>query len=111
MRPPRLRELAVRYFRRLGYRVEQDVELSDPAGRAHRLDMLVRRGDEVRPVWIKEWKRTVGVNVVIGVDVEAEELRVGPPIIIGTRFSDRARSYASRKGITLLTEGDLEELL
>ena len=106
-----LRELAVRYFRRLGYRVEQDIELDDPAGRTHRLDMLVRKGDEVRPVWIKEWRRTVGVNVVIGVDVEAEELNLGPPIIIGTRFSDRARSYASRKGITLLTEDDLEEFL
>jgi len=107
MRRP-LRELALRHFRRLGYSVEEDVELDDPAGRPHKVDMLVQKGDEVRPVWIKEWKRTVGVNVVINVDLEAEELALGPPIIVGTRFSERARSYASRKGITLLTPIDLE---
>lgn len=110
MRRP-LRDLAIRYFRRLGYRIETDVELDDPAGKTHKVDMVVRKDSEVRPVWIKDWRRTIGVNVVIGVDVEAEELGLGPPIIIGTRFSDRARSYASRKGITLLTPGDLEEIL
>jgi len=107
MRKP-LKELAIRYFRKLGYSVEEDVELNDLAGRAHKVDMLIRKGDEVRPVWIRDWKRTVGVNVVINVDLEAEELDIGPPILVGTRFSERARSYASRKGITLLTPLDLE---
>jgi len=107
MRRP-LKELAMRYFRRLGYSVELDVEVSDRAGRVHRLDMLIKRDKDVRPVWIKEWRRTVGVNVIINVDTEAEELGLGRPVIVGTRFSDRARSYASRKGITLLTPADLE---
>ncbi len=108
MRKPPLRDLAIRYFRRLGFTVETDVELDDRAGRTHRLDMLIRKGDEVRPVWVKDWRRTVGVNVVINVDTEAEELGLSRPIIVGTRFSERARSYASRKGIELLTPEDLE---
>jgi len=107
MRKP-LRELAIRYFRRLGYTVEEDVELDDRTGRTHRVDLLVRRGSEVRPVWIKDWRRTVGVNVVINADLEAEKLGLDSPVLIGTRFSDRARSYANRKGITLLTPLDLE---
>ena len=107
MRKP-LRELAIRYFRRLGYTVEEDVELDDRTGRTHRVDLLVRRGGEVRPVWIKDWRRTVGVNVVINADLEAEKLGLGSPVLVGTRFSDRARSYANRKGITLLTPLDLE---
>jgi len=106
MRKP-LKELAIRHFKRLGYTVELDVEIDDPAGRSHKVDMLVKRGDEVRPVWLKNWRRTVGVNVVISVDTEAEELGLGRPFLIGTRFSERARSYASRKGITLLTPDDL----
>ena len=110
MRRP-LRELATRYFRRLGYTVEEDVELDDRMGKLHRVDLLIRRDEEVRPVWIKDWRRTIGVNIIINADLEAEKLGLGPPILVGTRFSDRARSYASRKGITLLTEGDLEELL
>jgi len=109
MRRP-LKELAMRYFRRLGYAIEVDVELDDPTGRSHRVDMLVRRGDDVRPVWVKDWRRTVGVNVVISVDTEAEELGLGKPILVGTRFSERARSYASRRGITLLTPSDLYEV-
>ncbi len=107
MRKP-LRELAIKYFRRLGYTVEEDVELDDRMGRTHRVDLLVRKGDEVRPVWIKDWRRTVGVNVIINADLEAEKLGLDPPVLVGTRFSDRARSYASRKGITLLTPVDLE---
>lgn len=111
MRRPSLRELAMRYFKRLGYTIETDVEVDDIAGRAHKLDMLVRREGEVRPVWVKDWKRTVGVNVVINVDLEAEELGLDRPIIIGSRFSDRARSYASRRKVLLLTPEDLEEIL
>jgi len=111
MRRPPLRELAVRYFRRLGYSVETDVELDDVAGKIHKVDMLIRKGDEVRPVWIKDWRRTVGVNVIINVDLEAEELGLGRPVVIGSRFSDRARSYASRKGVLLLTPSDLEEII
>ncbi len=107
MRRP-LRELATRYFRRLGYTVEEDVELDDRMGKLHRVDLLIRRDEEVRPVWIKDWRRTIGVNIIINADLEAEKLGLGPPILVGTRFSDRARSYASRKGITLLTPSDLE---
>ncbi len=106
-----LKELAARYFRRLGYTIEMDVELGDDVGKIHKIDMVVRKKGEVRPVWIKDWKRTIGVNIIIGVDTEAEELGLGPPIVIGTRFSDRARSYANRRGITLLTPLDLEEFL
>ncbi|HEW89911.1 MAG TPA: hypothetical protein ENG43_01030 [Candidatus Bathyarchaeota archaeon] len=111
MRRLPLRELAARYFKRLGYAIETDVEVDDVAGKAHKLDMLVRREGEVRPVWIKDWRRTVGVNVIINVDLEAEELGLGKPIVVGNRISDRARSYASRRGILLLTPGDLEEIL
>lgn len=109
MRRP-LKELAMRYFRRLGYSVEVDVEVDDPVGRTHEVDMLVEKGGEVRPVWIKEWRRTVGVNIIINIDMEAEELGLGKPIVVGTRFSDRARSYANRKGMMLLTPGDLYEI-
>lgn len=82
-------------------------ESDDAYPSSKKFDLLVRRGGEVYPVWIKEWNRTVGVNVIISIDKIAQSLGFTTPIVVAEKFSEHAKAYASRKGIRLLTRSDL----
>jgi hypothetical protein len=54
-------------------------------------------------VWIRDWNRTIGVNLIIGIDTASEDVGLSSPIMIGEKFSDHAKSYSNRRKITLLT--------
>lgn len=106
-----LEELAVRYFRRLGYKIERSVIWEGFSGLLQKFDLVIRKGNEQRMVWIKDWKRTVGVNMVIGLDKASADVEFPNPIIISERFSDHARAYANRRGILLLTKREIMQRL
>ena len=99
--------LAVTYFKRMGYEVEKDVIWEGFSGRLQRFDLVVRRGNEQRMIMIKDWKRTVGINMIIGMDKASADVGNSNPIIIAEKFSDHARAYANRRGIVLLTKHDI----
>jgi predicted RecB family endonuclease len=100
-------KLAMRYFVRRGYTVDKEFGKEENDAPARKFDFVVRRGSEVYPVWIKDWNRTVGVNVVIGVDKASREIGLFNPILVANKFSEHARAYASRKGIKLITKSDI----
>jgi len=102
-----LLNLAVEYFRRLGFVVEREVSLEGRSGSTRTFDLLVKKGDEVYPVFVKNWKRTAGINVVIAADRAASDVGLLPPIVISNKFSEHAKAYASRRRIQLLTRRDL----
>ena len=104
-------ELAAKYFRQNGYEVEKDSVLEGFSGLSHRFDMIIRKGKEQRSVWIKDWKRTVGVNMVINIDKAAEDVGFPKPIIISEKFSGHAKAYANRRGITLLSKRQIMRML
>jgi len=81
------------------------------SGIPHKFDLIIRRGKEVRSVWIKDWNRTVGVNIVINIDKAAEDVGYPKPIIISEKFSGHAKAYANRRGITLLSKRQILRLL
>ncbi len=99
-------ELAILYFTRRGYAVDknpfQDENLS-----AKRFDLIIRRRSEVYPVCVKDWNRTVGVNIIINVDKAAENSGFSNPIVVAEKFSEHAKAYASRRGIKLVTKTDI----
>ena len=97
-----LTNLAVKYFRQNGYEIEKDTVLEGVSGLPRRFDLVIRKGRERRSVWIKDWKRTVGVNMVINIDKAAEDVGFPKPIIISEKFSGHAKAYANRRGVTLL---------
>jgi len=66
--------------------------------------LIVQKGDASHGVWVKDWKRTIGINVVINLDKASEDAGLANPIIIGEKFSDHAKSYANRRKIILLTK-------
>jgi hypothetical protein len=106
-----LSNLAVKYFRQNGYKIEKDAVLEGISGLPRNFDLVLRKGREKRSVWIKDWKRTVGVNMVINIDKAAEDVGFPKPIIISEKFSGHAKAYANRRGITLLSKQQILRFL
>jgi len=101
--------LAIGYFERLGYDVERDIVLFGVSGIPQAFDLSLRKGDEVRLAYVKDWTRSVGVNMVIKIDRAAEDVDVRRPILVARGFSDHAYAYSNRHGVTLLTPRELSE--
>ena len=106
-----LANLATKYFRQNGYKIEKDVILEGVSGISRKFDLILQKGREKRSVWIKDWRRTVGVNMVINIDKAAEDVGYPKPIIISEKFSGHAKAYANRRGITLLSKQQILRLL
>jgi len=104
-------ELAAKYFRQNGYKIEKDAVLEGFSGLPHKFDLVIRKGKEQRSVWIKDWKRTVGVNMVINIDKASEDVGFPKPIMISEKFSGHAKAYANRRGITLLSKRQIMRML
>jgi len=97
-------ELATKYFRQDGYKIEKDAVLEGFSGLPRKFDMVIQKGKEQHSVWIKDWKRTVGVNIIINIDKASEDVGLPKPIMISEKFSGHAKAYANRRGITLLSK-------
>jgi len=103
-----LTNLAMEYFRRRGYRIKTDFgEESSLRGAS----FSIWRGEERYLVWVKEWRRTVGVNVIINIDRISSRSSFDGSIIVADKFSDHAKAYANRRGIKLLTRTEIRQRL
>jgi hypothetical protein len=101
-------ELAVVYFKKEGYKVNsENVVLDGYSGNNRHFDLIVQKGRLEQGVWVRDWNRTIGVNVIIGLDTSSEDVGLSSPIMIGDKFSDHAKSYSNRRKITLLTKQKL----
>jgi len=107
-----LMDAVVTYFRQKGYKIERDTLWEGrKTGLSHKFDLIIRKGNEQRLVWIRAWKRTVGVNMIINMDKAAEDVGIPSPIMISQQFSGHAKAYANRRGITLLTRREILQRL
>jgi hypothetical protein len=103
--PSELTELAIRYFKKEGYKIEREATVLEGfSGISRKFDLIVQKGRVTQGVWIRNWNRTIGVNVIIGLDKASEDVSLSNPILIGEKFSDHAKSYANRRKIMLLTK-------
>lgn len=102
-----LTELAAKYFRKKGYKTQPNITLEGTSGIPCRFDLLITRSNEKRVVQVLNWKRTVGVNLVINLDKASEDVGLKKPILISEKFSSHAKAYGNRKGIILLTKREL----
>ena len=100
-----LAQAVIHYFKKEGYKVEQGATtLEGFSGISRKFDLIVQKGRVEQGVWIRDWNRTIGVNIVINIDKASEDVGLSSPIVIGEKFSDHAKSYANRRKITLLTK-------
>jgi hypothetical protein len=103
-----LTDLAVAYFKKEGYKVNsENVKLEGHSGVSRHFDLIVQKGRLEQGVWVRDWNRTIGVNVIINLDTSSEDVDLSSPIMIGEKFSDHAKSYSNRRKITLLTKQKL----
>jgi hypothetical protein len=101
----RLLELAVAYFKKEGYHVNsENVMMEGHSGVLRHFDLIVQKGRMEQGVWVRDWNRTIGVNVIINLDTASEDVDLSSPIMIGEKFSDHAKSYSNRRKISLLTK-------
>jgi hypothetical protein len=106
-----LLDQAVLYFKKEGYKVNnEDVKLEGHSGVSRHFDLIVQKGRLEQGVWVRDWNRTIGVNVIINLDTSCEDVDLSTPIMIGEKFSDHAKSYSNRRKITLLTKQKLGSL-
>ena len=104
----RLADIAVIYFKREGYKMKGEaVSLEGNSGVTRHFDLIVQKGRDEQVVLIRDWNRTIGVNVIIGLDTASADVNMPNPIMIGEKFSDHAKSYSNRRKITLLTKQKL----
>jgi hypothetical protein len=100
----RLVDMAALYFKKEGYRVINGESRMDGfSGISRKFDLIVQKGRAEQGVWVRDWNRTIGVNVIIGLDTASADVGMSNPIMIGEKFSDHAKSYSNRRKITLLT--------
>lgn len=98
-------QAVVRYFKKEGFRVEENAtSIEGFSGLSRTFDLIVQKGRVEQGVWIRDWNRTIGVNVIINIDKACEDVGLASPIIVGDKFSDHAKSYANRRKIALLTK-------
>jgi hypothetical protein len=98
--------LTIEYFTRRGYGVKRD-ENQEQLRRSSFFDLIASKRKEVHPVWVKDWNRTVGVNIVINFDKASESSGFSNPILVAEKFSEHARAYAGRRGIMLITKPEM----
>jgi hypothetical protein len=105
---PNLLNLAFTYFKKEGYAVKgESVSVEGDSGILRQFDLIVQKGRDEQVVWIRDWNRTIGVNVIIGLDTAAADVKMPNPIMLGGKFSDHAKSYSNRRKIMLLTKHKL----
>ncbi len=102
---PQLVDLAIDYFKKEGFKVNsENVMLEGNSGVLRHFDLIVQKGRLEQGVWIRDWNRTIGVNVIINLDTASDDVGLSSPIMIGEKFSDHAKSYSNRRKISLLTK-------
>jgi len=100
----RLVELAIGYLKKEGFKVNaENVLLEGHSGVMRHFDLIVQKGRLEQGVWVRDWNRTIGVNVIINLDTASDDVDLSSPIMIGEKFSDHAKSYSNRRKISLLT--------
>ena len=105
-----LKELTTHYCRVRGLVIDQNTSRASN----RRWDFVIQNGadNEGIGITIKDWKRAVGVDIIIRAEKLMKSNRtINKVLLISNHFSDPARSLAERIGIILLTKNDLIDIL
>jgi len=89
--------------------LEKDISQEEFQNHTKKFDLIARKGNEVHPVRVKDWNRTIGVNIVINMDKASEGAGFSNPILVAEKFSEHARAYGKRRGIKLITKYEMRE--
>ncbi len=100
-------KLAAKYFALRGYEVKEETGLEGLSGMRYRFDLSILKAKKTQLVSVLDWKKSVGVNMVLNVDKASEDVRIPDPILVAPTFSDHAKAYSHRRGVTLITKREI----
>jgi len=111
-----LTELVKKFWRLKGFLVEKDFKLRGINGDTYTFPYVLRKTSGTKSteeigVLVRDWKRSVGVDVLIKSDQLAEATGIEKIMVVGNRFSANARNFAQARGILLLSRSELMSLL
>ncbi|MFX0163304.1 MAG: restriction endonuclease [Candidatus Hodarchaeota archaeon] len=117
-----LEGISRKFFQIKGFTTREKVRLRGKSGQNHEFNMLLSQsrdkeknaeslGDIGYGVLIKDWKRSIGVNVIIKFDQMIEDAGLEGGIIVGNDFSANAQNFAKKSGIVSYSRGELVSLL
>ncbi|MHA1972030.1 MAG: restriction endonuclease [Candidatus Hodarchaeales archaeon] len=105
-----LEELTLKYCRQRGFVADRFFHRHGDS----RINLLIQNGDDDESIGviIKDWRRSVGVDIIIRAEHVLKDNRsLAKILIVANHFSDPARFLAEKIGIFLLTRGDLIRIL
>jgi len=110
-----LKKLAEEYWRRKGYLVKKKVAMRGINGDTYTFSYVLRKtsnhtSNEEIGVLVRDWKRSVGVDVLIKTDQIAEATGIKKIMVLANMFSANARNYAKSRSILLLSRSELISL-
>jgi hypothetical protein len=97
-----LLDIAIGYFKKEGYKINsENVMLEGHSGVIRHFDLIVQKGRLEQGVWVRDWNRTIGVNVIINLDTASEDVDLSTPNPTATdaksTYSLNRKSAASAK--------------
>jgi hypothetical protein len=102
----RIHYLVTKLYERRGYQIKHTVTMEGNSGLIQSFNLFATKTGASHVIQIMDWKRTVGVNMVI-LDKAATDVGIPNAVIVAEKFSDHAKAYAKRRGLTLLTKQEL----
>jgi hypothetical protein len=103
--------MAIGYFKKKGFKVNCENAIREGySGMPRHFDLIVQYNNMEYGVWVRDWNRTIGINLIITLDTASEDAGLFKPIMVGEKFSDHAKSYANRRKIELLTKHKIQSL-
>ena len=110
-----LTELAEQFWRRKGFLVEKEIAMRGINGDTYTFSYVLRKrsndgSNEKIGVLVRDWKRSIGVDILIKTDQIAEATGIEKIMVLGNMFSANARNYAKSRSILLLSRSELISL-
>jgi hypothetical protein len=117
-----LEGISRKFFQLKGFTTREKIRLRGKSGQNHDFNMLLSQREDKEKnaentedigygVLIKDWKRSIGVNVIIKFDQMIEDSGLEGGIIVGNDFSANAQNFAKKCGIVSYSRGELVSLL
>jgi len=111
-----LKDLAILYLERLLNEHKRTYKIIDPPEDIKKRGLLtfiiyVEETGERWGVLVKDWRRSIGSDLIMRFKRVIEGLNLSSGIIIGNKISDLARDRAKRYGFLSLTRGEIVSYL
>ncbi len=103
--------IVLEYFKKQDYKIEENPTLKDSYGREYKFDLLVRHGEVVNVVFIRDWNRKLHIGVFRKMIEKADAVGIDPIVVCSGGFSDFIISYAQKENVMIIPIENIKRFL